>query len=169
MEKSGGFDMSKMSMADKIVLGGGILLLLDSFLSWQKVCVSDIVGGLAGLPNFCGKANAWGGNGGFFGLLMGIVLIVLIVWEVMQITGSAGNMKLPVSASKGTAYLGFGAAAFGLIKFILAVTNHGALFAYVGVILILGVAYGSWMKFQEPEGAAPPAAASGGGDGGFSA
>lgn len=167
MEKSGGFDMSKMSMADKIVLGGGILLLLDSFLSWQKVCVS--FGGLAGLGNVCGKANAWGGNGGFFGLLMGIVLIVLIVWEVMQIAGSAGSIKLPVSASKGTAYLGFGAAAFGLIKFILAVTNHGALFAYVGVILILGVAYGSWMKFQEPESSAPPAAASGGTDGGFSA
>jgi hypothetical protein len=169
MEKSGGFDMSKMSMADKIVLGGGILLLLDSFLSWQKVCVSDILGGLGGGADFCGKANAWGGNGGFFGLLMGILVIVLIVWEVMQITGSTGNIKLPVSASKGTAYLGFGAAAFGLIKFILAVTNHGALFAYVGLILILGVAYGSWMKFQEPESSAPPAAASGGSDGGFSA
>jgi hypothetical protein len=168
MEKSGGFDMSKMSMADKIVLGGGALLLLDSFLSWQKVCVSDIIGGLGG-ADFCGKANAWGGNGGFFGLLMGIALIVLIVWEVMQLTDSAGNMKLPVSASKATAYLGFGAAAFGLLKFILAATNHGALFAYVGLILILGVAYGSWMKFQEPEGAAPPAAASGGSDSGFSA
>ena len=167
MEKSGGFDMSKMSMADKIVLGGGILLLLDSFLSWQKVCVS--FDGVAGLGDVCGKANAWGGNGGFFGLLMGIALIVLVGWEIMQITGSAGNVKVPVSASKATAYLGFGAAALGLLKFILAVTNHGALFAYVGLILILGVAYGSWMKFQEPEGAAPPAAASGGSDGGFSA
>ena len=60
MEKSGGFDMSKMSMADKIVLGGGALLLLDSFLSWQKVCVSDIVGTTTGIPNYCASANAWG-------------------------------------------------------------------------------------------------------------
>lgn len=169
MEKSGGFDMSKLTTADKLVLGGGILLLLDSFLSWQKVCVSDLVGSLGGLANFCGKANAWGGNGSFFGLLMGLLLIILIVWEVMQIGGMAGNVKMPVSASKGTAYLGFGAVVFGLLKFILAVTNHGALFAYVGLILILAVGYGAWMKFQEPESAMPPAAASGGSDGGFSA
>ena len=33
MEKpSGGFDMANMSMASKIVLVGGILLLVDSFL-----------------------------------------------------------------------------------------------------------------------------------------
>ena len=169
MEKSGGFDMSKLTTADKLVLGGGILLLLDSFLSWQKVCVSDLVGGLGGLANFCGKANAWGGSGSFFGLLMGLFLIVLIVGEVIQIGGMAGNMKMPISPSKGTAYLGFGAAGFGLIKFILAVTNHGALFAYVGLILILAVGYGAWMKFQEPESAMPPAAPSGGSDGGFSA
>ena len=38
MEKSSGFDMAKMSTASKIVMVAGILLLVDSFLSWQKVC-----------------------------------------------------------------------------------------------------------------------------------
>ena len=39
-----GFDMAKMTMASKIVMVSGILLLVDSFLSWQKVCASDILG-----------------------------------------------------------------------------------------------------------------------------
>ena len=40
MEGSGssGFDMSKMSTAEKLMAGGSILLLLDSFLPWQKFC-----------------------------------------------------------------------------------------------------------------------------------
>ena len=40
MEKSsGGFDVSNVTMGSKIVLIGGILLLVDSFLAWQTVCV----------------------------------------------------------------------------------------------------------------------------------
>jgi hypothetical protein len=168
MEKSGGFDMSKMSIASKIITGAGILLLVDSFLSWQKVCASDILGDLAGVGDICAKANAWGGSGSFFGLLMGLCVIVLLVWEGMQMAGAAGNVKLPISASKASAYLGFGVVVFGLAKFLLAVTNEGALFAFVGLVLILAVGYGAWMKFQEPETAAPPMAP-GGTDGGFTA
>ena len=81
----------------------------------------------------------------------------------------AGNVNLPISASKASAYLGFGVVVFGLLKFLLAVTNEGALFAWVGLILILAVGYGAWMKFQEPEVATMPPAAPGGTDGGFSA
>ena len=71
MEKSGGFDMAKISTASKIVMVSGILLLVDSFLSWQKVCFDTGV-----LGNLCGKANAWGGDGGFAGVIMGILLII---------------------------------------------------------------------------------------------
>jgi hypothetical protein len=162
MEKPGGFDMSKMSMATKIIAGAGILLLIDSFLSWQKACIDTGV-----IGNICAKANAWSGNGGFLGVLMGICLIVLLVWEGMQAGGMSGNINLPISASKASAYLGFGVVVFGLIKFLLAVTNEGALFAWVGLILILAVGYGAWMKFQEPEVATMPPAAPGGMDGGF--
>lgn len=169
MEKSGGFDMSKMSLASKIIMGAGILLLIDSFLSWQKVCVSDVLGGLSGVGDFCVKANAWGGSGGWAGLLMGFLLIGLLIWEAMQVAGTKINVSMPVSASKLSAYLGFGVVAFGLIKFLLAVTNDPALFAYVGVVLVLAIGYGAWMKFQEPETATAPPAAPGGTDGGFTA
>ena len=168
MEKSGGFDMSKMSMAGKIIAGAGILLLIDSFLQWQKVCFD--FGGITGLGRTCGGVNAWSGSGSFFGLLMGICVIVLLVWEGLQMAGSAGNIKLPVSPSKASAYLGFGVVGFGVLKLLIVLTSavKPSLFGWLGLILILAVGYGAWMRFQEPEGA-PPAAASGGSDSGFSA
>ena len=58
MEKSSGFDMSKISTASKIVMISGILLLVDTFLLWQKLCVdSGVIG-----SGICGKANAWCGK-----------------------------------------------------------------------------------------------------------
>jgi len=40
MEGSGssGFDMSKMSTAEKVLAVSSILLLIDSFLPWQRSC-----------------------------------------------------------------------------------------------------------------------------------
>jgi hypothetical protein len=160
MEKSGGFDMSKITTASKIVMVSGILLLVDSFLSWQKVCF--------GVLGFCAKANAWGGNGGFAGVIMGILLIILLIWEGTQLANMPMNLSIGVTPTKGTAYLGFAVVIFGLLKFILAVTNEGALGAWVGLVLLLAIAYGSWMKFQEPETAAAPPVP-GGNDGGFTA
>ncbi len=171
MEKSsGGFDMKNMSMATKITLVGGILLLVDSFLSWQKVCASDVLGDLGGFGDICAKANAWGGSGGFAGLLMGILLIVLLIWESVQLSNMQMNLSIGVTPSQGSAYLGFAVVAFGLLKFVLVVTNEPAIGAWIGLILLIVVAYGSWMRFQEPAGAsAAPPAPSSGGDGGFSA
>jgi len=170
MEKpSGSFDIANVTMASKIVLVAGILLLVNSFLAWQKVCVSDIVGSAAGIPNFCVKATAWGGDGGFAGFLMGILLIVLLIWEAVQLSNMQMNLSIGVTPSKGSAYLGWAVVAFGLLKFVLVVSNSPAMGAWIGLILLIVIAYGSWMRFQEPESAAPPAPASGGGDGGFSA
>jgi hypothetical protein len=160
VEKSGGFDIAKMTMASKIVMVSGILLLVDSFLAWQKICF--------GVLGFCAKANAWGGNGSWAGVIMGILLIILLIWEGTQLANMPMNLSIGVTPSQGTAYLGFAVAVFGLLKFILAVTNHGALGAWVGLVLLVAIAYGSWMKMQEPDAAAPPSAP-GGTDGGFSA
>jgi hypothetical protein len=168
MEKSGGFDMSKLSIASKILLIAGILLLIDSFLQWQRVCID--FGGVAGLGNTCGGVNAWSGSGSFFGLLMGLCVLALLIWEGIQLAGAGANIKIPISASKVSAYIGFGVAGFGILKIILVLVSDvkPSLFGWVGLILILAVGYGAWMKFQEPESAAPPMA-SGGTDGGFTA
>ena len=59
MSQSGGFDMSKMSTAHKILLGAGVLYIIDVFLPWQRVCV-DL--GLD-LPGASGCASASGASG----------------------------------------------------------------------------------------------------------
>ena len=138
-QSSSGFDISKMSMGSKILGGSGVLLLIFSFFAWQKVCVADII---------CASANMWGGNGSIFGLLGGLALIALIVWEGMALAGQSLNVGQP--ASNVSAYLGFAAAALVLLKFVFALTESPAFGAFIGLILALGVAYGAWMRFQEP-------------------
>ena len=99
---------------------------------------------------------------------MGILLIILLIWEGTQLAEMPMNLSIGVTPSKGTAYLGFAVVIFGLLKFIFAITNEGSLGAWIGLVLLIAIGYGSWMKFQEPETvAAPPA--SGGSDGGFTA
>ncbi len=140
------FDMASMATATKIVLVGGILLLVDSFLSWQKVCVD------AGpIGNFCGKATAWGGDGSFAGLIMGLLLIALLVFEVVRLTNAEITGSLPMASSKVAAYLGFAVVGFGVLKFLLVITNHAAFAAWIGLVLLAVVGYGSWLHLKEPE------------------
>jgi hypothetical protein len=138
-QSSSGFDISKMSMGSKILGGSGVLLLIFSFFAWQKVCVADII---------CASANMWGGDGSIFGLLGGLALIALIAWEGMALAGQSLNVGQP--ASKVSAYLGFATAALVLLKFVFSLTESPAFGAFIGLILALGVAYGAWMRFQEP-------------------
>jgi hypothetical protein len=156
----GGFDMASMSLASKLVLGGGVLLLIDSFLPWQKACVDfGALSGLTGVDSFCGKFNAWQGNAAFAGIIMGLLVLVLIGFEVASALSADISLSIPMS--KLCAYLGFGVLGFAILKFLFSAFDHGALFAYVGLVLALLVGYGSWLHFQEPVtaasgGGAPP-------------
>lgn len=142
-QSSSSFDVSKLSMGSKILGGSSVLLLIFSFFAWQKVCVLQIA---------CASASMWGGDGSIFGALAGIGLIALIAWEVAGALGALRNLNLGQPASKIAAYLGFAVAALVILKFIFALTESPAFGAFIGLILALGVAYGAWMRFQEPVG-----------------
>jgi hypothetical protein len=157
MSQTGGFDMSKMSTASKILLGAGILYLIDLFLPWQKVDV---------LPGCCSLSGTHG-----VGILNLLLVIALIAWEVMAIMG------VNVSAPKALISAGLAAAIllFTIIK--IAVDSEALyLFAWIGLLLALAIGYGGWMRWQEhqagagmtspPPGSVPPAP---GGGGGFTA
>ena len=151
MSQRPSFDVSKLSTPDKILGGGALLLFIDSFLSWQKRCF-DFSG--VGLAKVCGKANAWSGNGGFLGTLMALAALLLVVGLALTLAGVAMPQGVPVP----TVMAGLTGATvlFGLIKFIIAVTKNGAFGAYLGLILILAVAYGGYMKMQEGKATSPP-------------
>ena len=153
MEGSGssGFDMSKMSTAEKLLAGGSILLLIDSFLPWQKLC-ADLgdLGDLLGQNNVCaGSVSAWQGSGGIFGVLMGLLAIAVIVVGVLSMTGSMANMNMgSMSADKLTGFLGLGVAVFGLLKFIFVLTESPAWGSFVGLVLLVAIGWGAWQKVQ---------------------
>jgi hypothetical protein len=155
MEGSGssGFDMSKMSTAEKLLAGGSVLLLIDSFFPWQRVCfdlgpLEDIVGN-----GGCASASMWSGNGGFAGIIAGLLAIALVVVGVLSMTGSMANMNMGgMSADKVTGFLGLGVAGFGLLKFLLVLTNSPGWAAFVGLVLLVAIAYGAWQKVQASGG-----------------
>jgi hypothetical protein len=143
------FDMAKLTTADKILAGGSLLLFIDAFLAWQRVCSGDI----PGVGRICASANAWGGNGSFAGVLMAIFALLLLAGTVAVV----GGLSLPVTIPASTVLSGLtaGTVLFGLIKFLFAVTNHPGIGAWIGLILVLAVAYGGYMKMQEQK-AVPP-------------
>jgi hypothetical protein len=154
MESQGGskpsFDIAAMSMATKAMLISGILLLIDSFLPWQKVCVEFLGQGA------CASASAWGGNGSWAGLIMGILLIVLILFEVSKLANM--SMELPIAPTKAAAYLGFAVVVFGLLKFIIVLTSDvsAAFGAWLGVILLAALGYASFLYLKAEETAVAP-------------
>jgi hypothetical protein len=150
MEGSGssGFDMSKMSTAEKLLAGGSILLLIDSFLPWQSF---ELGGDILNLGSV--NWNMWQGNGSLFGVLAGLLAIALIVVGVLSMTGSMANMNMgSMSADKLTGFLGAGVVVFGVLKFLLVLTNDVSWGAFVGLVLIAAIAYGAWEKIQSSGG-----------------
>ncbi len=153
MSQSSGFDMSKMSTASKILAGAGVLYLIDLFLPWNRACID--LGPLGG--SLCGSASGLHG----IGILNLLLVIGLIAWEGLAIAG----VDVPAPKALVSAALAGGLVVFTLIK-ILVDSEALYLFAFVGIILALVVAYGGWMRWQEstvPSSSPPPA----GGGGGF--
>jgi hypothetical protein len=138
------FDMSNLSSANRILLVSSLLLLIDSFLPWQHHCVAGV----------CSGTNAWAGPAGFLGVLMALSALGLLVFIVSSVLGAAsalGAREVQVAT-----WLAGGAVVFGVLRFLFALFNHAALFAWVGLVLLIVVAYGAYMRTQEP---APPQSA----------
>ena len=153
-QRPGGLDLSRFSTATKIIVGAGILLFIDALIPWwQKAGGCTEVFG----QKICASAgfSALGGSAGWAGLLMFLMLIALLAWEIMTALGTLRNTNMPLPAGQITRILGGGVVVFGLLKFFLALTAVG-IGAFIGLICILAIAYGTWMQYQEPAAAGPP-------------
>jgi hypothetical protein len=139
-------DLRTLSTGTKLLLAAGVLLLIDTFLAWQKVSVE-----VGGVEIASASRNAWYG---FWGVAMGLVLIALLVWVALQVA----NVDLPdlnVPERTITAVLAVLVFVLALLKNL--VDDYSAWPSYVGVVLAAGVAVGGWMRMQEePEAAAVP-------------
>ena len=124
-------DFSKLTLGSKVTLGAGILLLLDSFFHWQEVSIGPISAG----------TSMWHG----WGVLIGLTLLVILAWEGAKLA----DIKIavgPLSPSMLTVVLSGLLILFTLIK-VLA-DNYVASWAWIGLVLAIGVGVGAWLNMQ---------------------
>lgn len=124
--------LQSLSLARKLILGGAVLLLIDTFLNWQQI---DTVLGSAG-------QSAWHG---FWGVLIGLMTVALVAWVIARMFG----VQMPEGVPEGLISLVLGGLIllFAVIKIISDDFVHWP--AYVGIVLAAVVTYGAWRNFQE--------------------
>ena len=119
----------------QIMLVAGVLLLIDTFLSWQSVEVGP----------FEVSQNAWHGAGG---VLLGLLTIVLVAWLVVRL--AAVELPIPVSSTLIAAFLGILIFIIALLKNL--VDDYSTFWSYIGVALAAAIAVGAWMQVQAAGG-----------------
>jgi hypothetical protein len=159
MEKSSGFDMSKLSSADKLVLGGAGLYFIWIFLPFWYSCCS-----IAGFTAKVGSVS------GFRGVLIISWLLSIVAIGEIAFTKIAGStLNLPAKRGQIHMIVGAAAAVFTLLGLVAKSTGLTLSWGYfVGLLFSLVWAYGGYMMNSEPDSASPPPA-TGGTDGGFTA
>ena len=129
--------LQSLSLARKLILGGGILLLIDTFLNWQQISVS-----FGGQEVASGGQSAWHG---FWGVLLGLMTVALVAWVIARLFG----VQMPEGVPEGLISLVLGGLIllFAVIKVLADDYVHWP--AYLGIVLAAVVTYGAWRNFQE--------------------
>jgi hypothetical protein len=141
-------NLADLSTATKLLLGAGVLMFIDLFLSWQKECADTPIG------EVCFSRSGWHG----WGTLVGLLVIALIAWEGITLAGLASNLNVPIAASIVSAALAAGILFFTVIKFL--VDNEARSWpTWIGLLLAIAIAVGGWLKYKETPAVAtaPPA------------
>jgi len=133
----------KLGLGEKIILIAGPLLFIDSFLPWYDVDLG---------PFGSISRSAWQSPGALWSMLavlMGLVMTGLVA------AIRFGNVKLPElpdPVTWGRLHLGLGGAAVLLvvIKFINESSFLGFGF-YIGIIVVIALAAGGFLTFQEEQ------------------
>jgi hypothetical protein len=125
---------NNLSNGRKLILGAGLLLLIDSFFNWQAV---DGFG-----------QNAWHG---FWGVLLGLMTLAILA----LVGARAFGLAIPDTVPEGLVTLALGGlmVLFALIKALN--DSFVAWPAYVGIIIAAVVAVGAWLNFQDSGEALP--------------
>jgi hypothetical protein len=128
-------NLSTLSRGTQLLVGAGVLLLIDMFLNWQSVDVGP----------FSASQNAWSG---FWGVIMGLALLVLLAWVIARVF----DVKLPDGLPEGPIILGLGALIFVFALLKNLIDDYSTIWSYIGVLLAAGVAYGAWLRHEEAGG-----------------
>jgi hypothetical protein len=129
--KGRAMDFSKLTIGSKVVIGAGVLLLIDSLFHWQEV----------GNGAFSVGVSMWHG----WGTLAGLLLLAILALAATQIAGNRIALG-PLSPSLATAGLSGLLVLFTLIKVLT--DSFVASWAWIGLVLSIGIAAGAWLNMQ---------------------
>ena len=136
-------ELRSMSLAHRVLLGGGVLLFIVMFFVWQGV---EILGTSVGV-------SGWHGLNG---VLLGLVTIALVVWEALTVLGDRTadlRRMVPVPEKLVSAGLAAGVLVLGILKFLTA-NELRRWPEWVGLVLALAIGYGGWLAYGEGKDAA---------------
>jgi hypothetical protein len=124
----------------QIMLVAGVLLFISTFFNWQEVefDLGPLGEGEAGV-------SAWDN---FWGVVLGLLTIVLIVWLVVRLL--AIEIPLPLSAAMIGAILGGLILVFAVLKNLI--DDFSTIWSYIGVLLAIAIAIGAWLEVQAAGG-----------------
>jgi hypothetical protein len=131
--------IASLSTPRKLLLGSGVLLLINSFLPWYHVSAFGV----------SASASGWHQ----IGTLAWIVLIATLIWEGVRLAGAA-----PVPEKQGDLVTALGAGlvvVLGVIFLIVRLSDGGlGIGFWLGLILLAAFAYGAFQLFQAAGGQA---------------
>jgi hypothetical protein len=126
----------------QIMLVACVLLLIDLFLPWQDIGVSEALG-----VDVDDSVSGWRG---FAGVMLGLLTLVTLAWLIVRLLSV--NIPLPVSTAMTGALLGVLVAAFGIIKLLTILGDYQTIWAWIGAVLAIAVAVGAYLQVQEAGG-----------------
>ena len=124
-------NLSTLSRGTQLLVGAGLLLLIDTFLDWQSVDVGP----------FSVGENAWSG---FWGVIMGLALLALLALVIARVF----DVELPAGLPEGRIIVGLGVLIFVFALLKNLIDDYSSLWSYIGVLLAAGVAYGAWLRYR---------------------
>lgn len=133
-------DLTRLSTAHKIAIGGALVLLIDSFLPWYSFDLGAL--GSVSANAWDAAFLAWGGV--VAGVAAGIVLALKATGKKDVTAGDMGAEKIAMI---------LGIVSLVLIVLRLLTETTGAAFGlFLGLIAAAAVAYGSYMASKEAVG-----------------
>jgi hypothetical protein len=142
--------LNQLSTPEKAVAGGGVLLLIASFLDWWHY--SEL--------GFSFGESAWGDPGSIWGILLVFVGIALAGIVLATKLGNMAMPQLPQGVTNGTLFGGGAALAVVLLLLkawrIMDVPAGGfGIGFFLGVVAVAAIAYGGFMIYTAEKGSSP--------------
>jgi hypothetical protein len=147
-------DLSKLSQADKLILGGAGAFFIWSFLPfWYHYSVP----GCSSVPGFAVKCsqgfNAWHS----MTFIAALVTLLALIWTGLRLAGVTKNLQVNFPL----AYVDLGLAGLAILFTLLGlVVKYAGVAGFswgliVGLLMAIVWGYGAYMKYQEPQTAGP--------------